>query len=121
MSDDKTPMASSTEAPPDDLAEQIIAWSRRTFPEQTLERLARHLVEEAGELETLLDAVEPIGEEVADCGILIIAFLDHLERLTAARDIDPNAEMWAKHQRNLQRQWATDPVLGYDKRVEGER
>jgi NTP pyrophosphatase (non-canonical NTP hydrolase) len=54
------------------LQARIHEWCGRQFPEQTAETIARHLLEEAGEL-----TARQTGEEAADCLILLLAWAGH--------------------------------------------
>lgn len=86
------------------------AWADRTFPDQTDDRLVRHLREEVEELDRACEQLEGIGEAIADCLILLYA-------LAYRHNIDPDAAVRRKHEVNEARVWAFDPTYGYDKKV----
>lgn len=88
-------------------------WSRTTFPEQSADRLYKHLQEEMGELADALadDTMEPVQEEIADCLILLLCLASYCE-------IDALDAVERKHAINTQRVYQFDPALGYDRKVE---
>ena len=71
-----------------------LAWTRKTFPDQTPESVMGHLQRELEEL-----AANPYdGEEQADCVMLLLALADRT-------GVDPAAELEQKLEINKARRW----------------
>lgn len=96
----------------------IKQWSKETFPNQSSNSVTYHFNEEVTELYVVTDQVDKgidvgersIGEEIADCIILLCA-------LAGVYDIDVEAAIRTKHEVNKVRKFEFVPKVGYHKRV----
>jgi NTP pyrophosphatase (non-canonical NTP hydrolase) len=96
-------------------------WCEQVFPEQTPESIEAHFQEEAQELSRAVLALcaygsnpstlSAVGEEIADCIILLIALAYRL-------GINASAELAKKMATNFKRKWEYSPKHGYHKKVE---
>jgi NTP pyrophosphatase (non-canonical NTP hydrolase) len=89
-------------------------WARQTFPNQTDERIMKHIEEEVEELR--FAALEPIDEaeivdNIADVVLLLMTMAER-------HRIDTFGAVADKHAINTQREFAFDPEAGYDRHVE---
>lgn len=82
-------------------------WSRRTFPNSTVNSTMRHLWKEVAELDQAIDGKknENICEEAADVFILLV-------QLCNRAGIDLEASVREKHEENLNRQWGAPDEYG---------
>jgi NTP pyrophosphatase (non-canonical NTP hydrolase) len=95
-------------------------WCKKTFPDQDVGSISLHFSEEVIELqdsviEYMRSGANPstqsaVGEEIADCIILLLALADNLE-INAAEHVRK------KMQQNYRSKWEYDPALGYHKKV----
>lgn len=87
----------------DTMQRMIGEWADATFPKQTDRSVFQHLREEVAELDMDLRRGGPelIGEELADCAILLMN-LAHLVGVSLADEIG------AKHATNAGRTWKLD-------------
>jgi len=98
---------------------QIGSWCGTVFPDQTHQDIEAHFQEEAQELHMAVFMPfddEPaeqaeVGEEIADCIILLLALAEHL-------GIVASEEVKKKMARNVRSDFALDPSKGYHKRVQ---
>lgn len=95
------------------LQNHIGSWARKTFPDQTDDRVVRHLGEEVREIHAAIHDngdEDKIRENVADCLILLLC-------LAERQGFSAYGAVIEKMAVNRQREWRYDPELGYDKHV----
>src|SRR5687767_5440483 len=100
------------------LQKQIGHWCGKTFPDQNEQTIDAHFQEEAQELHLAVfthhgsreSAREKIGEEIADCIILLLALAENA-------GIVASEEVRKKMNENYRRKFEMDNVRGYHKRV----
>lgn len=89
----------------DRVQHRVGEWAARTFPRATNDSITSHVIEEAEELATAAhvddDGIGEIGEEAADCLLLLL----HLAHRNGFSLCDAMA---AKHAVNVVRTWETD-------------
>lgn len=100
--------------------QRIGYWAKQTFPDQTPEMIESHFEEEAHELSKavlayVVQGANPstesdVGEEIADCIILLLALADELE-------INASEHVAKKFAEVIKQKWALDPSKGHHKRV----
>ena len=84
------------------LAHEIEAWHRRTFPVVSNEIIADKLHEEVRELQGCIEAGTPLNEEIADVLIVLVA-------LARRNGVDPVFEAKEKMETNRQRVYRMEP------------
>jgi NTP pyrophosphatase (non-canonical NTP hydrolase) len=87
-------------------------WCKQTFPDNTPQTIEAHFQEETQELRRALFScsTEAVGEEIADCIILLLSLADELE-------INASEHVAKKFSEVVKQKWELDPEKGYHKRV----
>ncbi len=95
----------------DSLQHEVGQWSDRTFGQyrdqqgQTTDGMLNHFAREAVELVEAFQTGRPLGEEAADCLLLLLDIAEH-------SGFSLFAEARAKHARNLTRKWGKPDADG---------
>lgn len=93
----------------------IGSWARNTFPDNTAERIMAHLRTEVAELSEAV--VNPgatnrsVDEELADVAILLLSLAEYM-------GINLRDAIRRKHEKNLDRTFAYDESVGFDRHIE---
>jgi len=85
-------------------------WAKDTFPNQTADSILTHLEDEVGELLEAHGKGVGVGEEVADCLILLLCYAYY-------KGIDVEASFLRKHRRNGRRKWGAPDARGVHRHV----
>lgn len=102
------------------LQRSVGMWCKKQFPDQDAGAIALHFSEEAIELQAAVIAYmrhgpnpstqSAIGEEIADCIILLLTLADHV-------GVVSSREVRKKMRENYKAKFALDESVGYHKRV----
>jgi hypothetical protein len=86
-----------------------VLWALATFPDETLEQQAIHLVKETKEL-----ATGPTAEEMADVAMLSLLIFFRTQKLAKANGVDLLTAFAEKLTINRNRRWVRSPDGDYN-------